>query len=241
VRQAKRAPKVTVGSDYRFEQVRYVPVALRRRTGMVWVRCSDVEVHRPDASEQEWIADRLVRGDVHVPLGFPEPPTLENVESGWLPDLSLPGRLIQNRRGYREPAEFLVIASVRDGQVSDPSPQRIGFCIIYEQTGPGDPNQEIDLALTPVGPPAAGSAEPPTLREKTRRIRGWELCLLAYLFALCGARSVAWERVGESRARTPGQVDLVEFKRRLGRRGACVPVILLESPGHTQRDIGDLG
>lgn len=155
-----------VDATFDFGSVEYRPI--RERTSEVdalEVRCEALVLRPAAPDENERIHSWLRREELHRAFGLLHPPRRQDVERRELPDGT----------GEVESVEFLVIR--------DAARKPVALSICYEFTGRGDPNQAVDMGL--LAPADVGGHGP---------VRTIRLLILTYLFAVCGALSVSWNR-----------------------------------------------
>jgi len=161
--------ELAVDADYNFDKIDYVPLRLHRQTGFAKISCDNIELRWPNPQEITLLGEWFEKDEIYRIFGFSQPPSQDHIERSTLPDLS-------TRERRPEAVEFLMVGD----RIAD---KPIGFFVVFESRQSGDPNQEIDFALI----------DPDYLKQLTV-LRKIEHCILGYLFAVRGARSVFWVR-----------------------------------------------
>ena len=161
--------ELIIDLSYDFDKIQYIPIRYHRQTGFVKLTYANIEIRWPMNNEIKLIWEWFKRKTVYRAFGYSQPPRLNHIENSRLPDLTTKER-------HLEPVEFLM---VRDGSKN----KSIGFCVVYEARSKGDPNQELDFTI----------ADDEYLGNVVM-IRVIEICILSYLFAVRGAKSVFWIR-----------------------------------------------
>ena len=203
---ADESNTISVRPDLVYSNRSYIPLRFRRKIGFSKVihtlnkslkfkqrgrkdRIGNVKVLEmkwPDENERERIVKWCRREDIYRAFGSKRPPAADYIRRSRLP----------NGSGSFEPVEFLM---VRDHSTHRP----IGFFIVYEVRHVNQIYPEIDFALTE--DKLLGSAV---------LIRHIKICILSYLFIICGALLVKWQRVGK---KAPVEESHEELKRLLER------------------------
>ncbi len=215
--------KLIINSDYDFEERAYVPIRLHQHTGFSKVVYQNFELRRPIESEFSVIAEWFRNEEIYGTFGFSRPPSREDIQRSMVPDLDA-------REQTLESVEFLMARDIDKDK-------DIGFVIVYEVRGSGDPNQELDFCI-------ANNED----RGSKEFIKDGVWCIASYLFAVRAAQSISWfrrkrvllEDDGNSKKITtynstgkPFKMTRSEFKNRLERNTyksyeAVFPIIYFE-------------
>lgn len=201
-----------IGAGTALDNVPYVPIHAHRKTGFESIAHRNIELRWPRDAEVELLAQWFSQEEIYRAFGFSRPPSRANIANNVLPDLS-------TRERYLEAVEFLLVC---DREQDRP----FGFFVAFESRRRADPEQEIDFAVMEE-----------SYRGRFDLLRRIEICVLSYLFAVRGARSVFWVRRKRSTGGIPapanreaahylekGKPFLItrqQFKRRLARRHAA--------------------
>lgn len=155
--------------SYDFDKSPYVPIRNHRKTGFEKITYANIEIRWPLQNEIKLIWKRFENEAVYRAFGYSQPPLLKHIIKSELPDLTTGEKEL-------EPVELL---TVQDRERD----KWIGFCVVYEAKTMDDPDQELDFTIA--------SEEYLGIVGMIRTI---EICILSYLFAVRGAKSVFWIR-----------------------------------------------
>lgn len=155
-----------VDHSFDFDGVSYLSIRQRKLSAFSSVRLQHIVMKWPDDHDVNLITEWLKKEHVYRALGFSRSLPQKYVRRSVVPDLT----------GTMEAVEFLIF---KDTKLDTPT----GFLICYEAKRVGDANQEVDFAIMHEGH-----------RGNVALIRTMKLCMLTYLFAVRGAKSVCWIR-----------------------------------------------